>query len=88
MELFSASTPGLDSRIDEILDGSGIPGAAITIVNGDRKTMKVHGVCRGDGGQTITPNTAFDLGSCSKSFVATAMVFLADQGKLKEALGA
>ena len=45
--------------------------------------MKVHGVCRAGGGQAITPKTAFDLGSCSKSFVATAMVLLADQGKLK-----
>ncbi len=65
----------LNARIDRILKDAQVPGAAIAVVSRGRHQVKVSG--RG-----ITPHTAFDIGSCSKAFVATSVAMLVDEGKL------
>jgi len=71
----------MEPRLRKILQDSGVPGAAIAIVHAGQKFVLCHGVRRIDG-EAVTPQTAFDLGSCSKSFVATAVALLVQEGRL------
>ncbi len=78
----SVSAPVLDPKIDEILDGSGIPGAAVVVVTGSESAIKTWGVRAAGQPEPVTPHTSFDLGSCSKSFVATAIALLCERGEI------
>jgi CubicO group peptidase (beta-lactamase class C family) len=78
----SVSAPELDSEIDEILDGSGIPGAAVVVVTDSGSEIKTCGVRAAGRPEPVTSRTSFDLGSCSKSFVATAIALLCERGEL------
>jgi CubicO group peptidase (beta-lactamase class C family) len=63
----------LRARIDAILDDSRVPVAAVAVIN--RGATFVHT-------RNASERTAFDLGSCSKSFVATLVAQLVDEGRL------
>ncbi len=71
-----------DDRLARIVAGSGIPGAAVAVVHGDRHWVRGFGVTRFGGDTPVGPRTAFDLGSCSKSYVATAVAMLVSDGAL------
>jgi len=75
-------SPELDRQIDKILSNTSIPGAAIAVVQGGQSFTKAYGVIRGGSTTPVTPETAFDLGSCSKNYVATAIAALVSDGKL------
>ena len=60
------------------------PGAAVGIVSGDRLVFaKGFGVSNIETGAPVTPEMLFRLGSTTKMFTATAVVTLAEEGKLK-----
>jgi CubicO group peptidase (beta-lactamase class C family) len=73
----------VDQVLREIIVGWGIPGLAIGIVEGDEILYS-----RGFGVQSletqipVTPESIFGVASVSKCFVATAVMQLADQGKI------
>jgi len=59
-----------------------IPGLSIAIVHGDQIVYSAgYGAAR-DGGEAVTADTPFILGSISKAFTALAVRQLANQGKL------
>ena len=59
-----------------------VPGVALVIVQDD-EIVYVNGFGRADGGgRKVTPDTPFEIGSCSKSFTALAVMQLAEEGKL------
>jgi CubicO group peptidase (beta-lactamase class C family) len=72
----------LDRRILELLHESHTPGAVITLVRGDEVFIASHGVRDSGARNPVTPGTSFDVGSCSKSFVATAVARLVSEGRL------
>jgi N-acyl-D-amino-acid deacylase len=79
--------PGLepfDKAMLAIMDRHGVPGAALAVAkNGKLLLAKGYGwanVATGDG---VEPDTLFGLASLSKSFTATAILLLIDQGKLE-----
>ncbi len=74
--------PGLDRRIDALLKNHHVPGAAIAAVQGDKSYIKTYGVRGVNDPTPVSPTTAFDIGSCSKSYVATAIAYLVAQGKI------
>jgi len=60
------------------------PGAAIGIVSGDRLIYaKGIGVSNIETGTPLAPEMLFRLGSTTKMFTATALVSLAEEGKIK-----
>lgn len=60
------------------------PGAAIGIVSGDRLIYaKAIGISDVDTGAPLAPEMLFRLGSTTKMFTATALVSLAEEGKIK-----
>lgn len=75
----------LDSLMNSLLEEYHIPGAALILVSGDSMILS-QGYGYSDLEQQTNTNPAKDVfrcGSVSKSFTATAIIQLAEKGKLK-----
>lgn len=72
----------LPGRIAEILNAARVPGAAIAVVRGEDAYIATFGAKRTGASDPVTAATAFDIGSCAKSYVATAIAVLVSAGKL------
>lgn len=60
----------------------GIPGACLGVLAGGREVCAPHGVTNADNPQPVDKNTLFHLASVTKTFTATAMVRLAEEGRV------
>jgi CubicO group peptidase (beta-lactamase class C family) len=82
-QLQPADVTAVDSILRDALKAWQVPGAAVTIVVGDRVVyLKGHGLRRLGGPDPVTPDTLFALGSCSKPFTSLLLALLVDQGRL------
>ncbi|HEV3436549.1 MAG TPA: serine hydrolase domain-containing protein, partial [Gemmata sp.] len=75
------------TRVDSIVADAGIkadtPGAAILVLeHGKEVFRKCYGLAHLKDKKPITPQTTFELASCSKQFTGTAILLLYEQGKL------
>jgi CubicO group peptidase (beta-lactamase class C family) len=77
------STEELRQQLEKILNDTHTPGASVAIVHREGADW-IAGVGKADvaSNRLATPDTLFRIGSISKSFVALAVLMLADQGKL------
>jgi CubicO group peptidase (beta-lactamase class C family) len=66
-----------------IINGFGTAGLAIGIVRGEHVYARGFGVKSIETQEPVTADSSFHLASVSKTFVATAVVQLAEQGKLE-----
>ena len=81
-ELSEADLNRIDSYIETQIREADIPGAALVIVEGDRIThFKGFGIS-GPDGKPVTAETAFRLGSISKSFTALAIMQLVEENQI------
>ncbi|HXD34474.1 MAG TPA: serine hydrolase domain-containing protein [Pyrinomonadaceae bacterium] len=80
---YSAVYKRLDEFITRHMAEVNAPGMTVAIADrqGILRTMQ-YGFADLKTGARVTPNTLFEIGSISKSFVAIAIVQLADEGKL------
>lgn len=61
-----------------------VPGVAVAAVqNGEVVFARGYGVCEIGGDQPVTDETLFAIASCAKSFIATSLAILVDEGRLK-----
>ena len=61
-----------------------VPGASVAIVkDGSVVYMKGFGVRDIRTNQPVTPDTLFDIGSCTKAFTSAAVAMLVDEGKMQ-----
>src|SRR5688500_9363737 len=60
----------------------GVPGIALGIVNGGSTTIRGLGVTNLEDPLPVTAHTVFPIASISKTFAATAMMRLVEQGKV------
>jgi CubicO group peptidase (beta-lactamase class C family) len=72
----------IDSYVRDQIDDSGIPGAAIAVVEGDR-TVHARGFGDDGRGGAITPQTPFWIGSNTKSFTTLAAMQLVEAGAIE-----
>jgi CubicO group peptidase (beta-lactamase class C family) len=73
----------LDATLEEIRKRTGIPGLAIGIVEGGLPVyLRGFGVRDIRTGAPVTADTQFHIASISKTFTATAVMQLVEQGKL------
>lgn len=82
-----ALATGEEGKLAAIVESSRraweVPGLAVAIVRGDDlEYLEGHGVRRQGDRKTITPDTLFPLGSCTKAFTTAALALLADEKKL------
>ena len=82
-------TPPSDARVDalaslmqEKMREHGIPGVALGIFDNGRVTLRGSGVTSVEDPLPITDHTVFPIASISKTFAATAMLRLVEQGKV------
>jgi len=79
-----AQWKALDNYIQAEMKQWKVPGLALGIVqNGQPVYVKGFGVRDITSGQPVTPDTLFDIGSCTKAFTATAAGILVDEGKMR-----
>lgn len=70
-----------DARVGEIMRDWGAPGAVITIVkDGDVVLSRGYGTTRVGGENPVTPSTLASVASVTKTFNATALAMLVDEG--------
>ena len=61
----------------------GFAGAVVVERGGEVILNKAYGLADREGGKRVTAETVFDIGSITKPFTASAILKLADQGKLR-----
>src|ERR1044071_6455423 len=59
-----------------------VPGVAVGVLENGAVTIRGHGVTSVDDPQPVTAHTVFPIASISKTFAATAMMRLVEQGKV------
>ena len=73
----------VDSAATAVLKSTGAPGAAIAIVQGGRIVYEhAYGRGRIEPDVPASPSMRYGIGSVSKQFTATAVLLLAEEGKL------
>ena len=74
----------LDASINSSMKDWKVPGAAVAIVK-DQSIVYIKGFGVREMGKSdpVTPDTLFDIGSCTKAFTAAAIAILVDEGKMK-----
>jgi D-alanyl-D-alanine carboxypeptidase len=83
---FSADNlQGLDSTIAQVMKDKNLPGVLVGVsVPGEGDYVSAQGTANLDTGTEPQPNDQFRIGSVTKTFVATAILQLVDQGKLSK----
>lgn len=75
---------GLASYVRSSMRAWKVPGVAIAIVRaGQPDYLGGFGVRDVRTGKPVTPDTLFDIGSCTKAFTAAAVGMLVDEGKMR-----
>lgn len=73
----------LDTVVEQALKDFDIPGLAVgVVVDGHVVLAKGYGFREMELKQSVTPNTVFAIGSCTKAFTTFAMGILMEEGKL------
>lgn len=80
---FRAAYKRLDEFIARHMNETGAPGMTLALANRERLLRpSQYGFADVKAGIKVQPETLFEIGSISKSFVAIAVLQLADEGKL------
>lgn len=79
----NASTDPTEILIKEVMEKSNIPGATVIIIYSGDVSVKNYGFANIEKKIPFTPETLFEIGSCSKSFVALGVLKLVEDGMLK-----
>jgi CubicO group peptidase (beta-lactamase class C family) len=75
--------PEFEKYVQEAMNTFGVPGMAIAIVQDDKLVYaKGFGTKEVNGTDPISPNTVFQIGSCSKAFGAALLAMEVDKGKI------
>ena len=82
-ELVSEELADYHDRLVEIMRELRVPGLAVVVVKDDKVVfLDTLGVRDPETNKPVTKDTIFYIASCTKTFVATAIVALAEDGKL------
>jgi CubicO group peptidase (beta-lactamase class C family) len=73
----------VDNLAHMVINGFGVAGLAIGVVKGEQVYARGFGAKNIETQEPVTASSLFHLASISKTFVATAVVQLAEQGKLE-----
>ena len=73
---------GLEARLAELIEKHDVPGAAVGVVHDGELHEAAAGVVNLNTGVETTPDTVFQIGSQGKTWTATVVMHLVDQGLL------
>lgn len=77
-----ASLPAVQATLDALAAHHRVPGAMLSIYDGERTVDLVTGVTNHETGVEVTPDTLFQIGSITKVYTATLLMRFVDQGKI------
>jgi D-alanyl-D-alanine carboxypeptidase len=81
--LDAATRAAVDSTARAVLTATGVPSASVAVVKDGRIAYsQAYGTARLSPAATASPSMRYAVGSVSKQFTATAVVLLAQEGKL------
>jgi CubicO group peptidase (beta-lactamase class C family) len=85
--LAQTAAPTLPRKIDAIVQdalvSTGVPGVSLAVIQDDKIVYEhAYGKARISPPLAATPEMAYSIGSISKQFTATAILLLAEDGKL------
>jgi putative ATP-binding cassette transporter len=72
----------VDDEVRKWMREGDIPGLDLVIIKGDSQLIRSYGYSDIARKRPVTPNTLFELGSCSKAFTALAVMDLERRGRL------
>ena len=72
----------LQSSVSELAERLEVPGVAVGVVLGDAEHTAFHGVTSIDDALRVDAGTLFQIGSTAKTYTATAIMMLAEQGRI------
>ena len=72
----------LNEVVEEVMAAAQVPGAVVGITLGDQTLTAAYGVTNVNHRLPVTTDTYFQIGSITKTFTGTAVLRLADQGRL------
>ena len=78
----ASRTDDLRGRLAELTEIHHVPGAALGIIQGDEQVEVATGVTSLETGLEATTDTIFQIGSIGKSYTATLVMQLVDDGKV------
>lgn len=82
-ESFLAFVPAFERLVAEVMEEWRVPGLAVVVVqNGEVAFVKPYGLRDAEAGLRVTNDTQFQLMSVSKSFAATGLALLVDEGRI------
>jgi CubicO group peptidase (beta-lactamase class C family) len=82
-QLTAAERARVDSAVVQVLTSTGAPSASIAVVRGGEIVYeRAYGDGRIDPKAPATPSMRYAIGSVSKQFTATAVLLLAEEGRL------
>ena len=82
-QLTASERAAIDSSARAVLQATGAPSSSIAVVRGGRIAYEQsYGTGRVDPNAAATPAMRYAIGSVSKQFTATAVLLLAEEGKL------
>ncbi len=70
----------VDKQVVKLMDEGNIPGLSLVIIKRDQWAIRVYGYSNSENKKRVTPNTLFQLGSCTKAFTALAVQKVAQAG--------
>jgi CubicO group peptidase (beta-lactamase class C family) len=74
---------GIDQLVEDTMRHWKVPGMAVLVIrDGEVIHAQGYGLRDVERGLSVTPETVFAIGSCSKAFTTTSLAMLADEGKL------
>jgi putative pyoverdin transport system ATP-binding/permease protein len=79
-----AGDPGkdLDKKLKELMSEGDIPGLSLVMVKGNQTIIRSLGYADVEAKRKVTPQTLFEIGSCTKAFTALAALKLEAEGKI------
>jgi CubicO group peptidase (beta-lactamase class C family) len=81
--LIAAVTPEFDALVEEAMTEWKVPAVAVAAVqNGETVILKAYGQRDAEAGLPTTPQTQFTICSITKTFTATGLAMLVDEGRL------
>ena len=75
------ATPGLGESLSQLV-AAGAPGATLLVRRGDRTTLLARGFAETASKKRMRPGDSFRIGSLTKTYVATVLLQLAEEGRL------
>ena len=80
---WAAPPADLDARVEAAMEEYGVPGMAVSIVEGGENVVaRGYGVRRLGSSDPVDADTLFVIGSTTKAFTAAALAILVDEGRI------